>query len=532
MATSKKARPVQNINDPNWFLSLNANGDFNTISSDQSGYGTLPSAEKNNTYIAYFESIGSTTPEIINQTGFFIKYLIDEQGNVTEPTPDSISLLNLSNVLPQGSTIIVESQDATQALANLIGEHTITDIGTIQPLMITETGSSPLNYISTMSFAQFGSIVLSEGIPDYTFLIKQPSNQEPSFAFIDYFVGSDELVSNTIRYSSIVSNNTRWYGDYGTDQNGYRYGAYIFSENTEDYNTDVSFTFRLAATRKSPFTSVTSIYLQIQYCPSAADPTVASNWQRLPSTNISTTNGVNPSPNYGQVIPNDELQTSIETFGQTHYLGMKSIPRSFSNGDRVRFRVWFQAASSGVVNAAVLGLQSSQWTTISATTNYSGELSLNAPYWDGATWPTDGTPQYLTASLGLSSYINNNMVQITPTASLSMSFSPIIFPSNLQPGDNIRFEYDPSKVSKIYEISSLNDGRAILKINPAIPTGSRLDHFVIYRVVNDGNYAILNVNKGIIGQMSGFLKPKYISKTLQDNLPSIIDKLKRDNVIT
>jgi hypothetical protein len=102
----KQPRTVQNINDPNWFLNTDANGDFNTISSDQSGYGVLSAAERNSTFIAYFESIGSTTPEIINQTGFFIKYLIDEQGNVSEPTPDSIALYNLNNIFPEGSTVI------------------------------------------------------------------------------------------------------------------------------------------------------------------------------------------------------------------------------------------------------------------------------------------------------------------------------------------------------------------------------------------------------------------------------------------
>ena len=167
----KQPRTVQNINDPNWFLNSDANGDFNTISADQSGYGILSAAERNGTFIAYFESIGSTTPEIINQTGFFVKYLIDEQGNVSEPTPDSIALYNLNNIF-QGSTAIVESQDATQTLSNLIGEHSVTDIGTIQPLLITETGSNPDNYITTMSFAQYGSIVLTGAQPPiYTFLV-------------------------------------------------------------------------------------------------------------------------------------------------------------------------------------------------------------------------------------------------------------------------------------------------------------------------------------------------------------------------
>lgn len=526
MSSFKQSRIVQNINDPNWFLNANANGDFNTISNDQSGYGILPAAEKNNTYVAYFESIGSTTPEIIDQTGFFIKYLIDEQGNVTQPVPGNIALYNLNNIF-QGGTAIVESQDASQTLANLTGEHEVTDIGTIQPLLITETGSNPDNYVTTMSFAQYGSLVLTGAQPpNYTFLIKKPTSGYFGTAFQDYYIGSG---SSAFSFTSVINSNPRWNGFDGTVTGppSRQYGAYTFTENTGDFNIEVSFQFKMAAVRYTDSQAASSFYMRIEYLPNGS-----STWERLPSINISTTNGVTPVAIYGQTIPNAELQTSITYTNVTRYMGMQSIPKQFYNGDKVRFSVWTQAASSGYPNVYVYGLDQSLWSSIAAITNYSGELTTTSSYWDGATYPTDGkTPQYLTASLGLSNFINNDMVQITPTASLSMSFSPIIFPANLEPGDNIRFEYDPSKTSKIYDISSLDDGRAIFKIFPAIPMGSKLNHFVVYRVVNDGNYVILDAKKEAVGQITGFLKPKYISKTLQDNLPDIINNLKKDNVI-
>ncbi len=520
---SRRPRIIQNINDPNWFLSVNANGDFNTISNDQSGYGILSAAEKNGTFIAYFDGIGGTTPEMINQTGFFIKYLIDEQGNVSEPTPDSIALYNLNDVF-QGSTVVVESQDATQTLSNLIGEHDVTDIGTIQPLLITETGSNPNNYVTTMSFAQYGSIVLTgTQPPNYAFLVKKPTSGHFGVAFQDYYIGSG---SSAFSFTSVINSNPRWNG-YAGVEGPLQYGAYTFTENTGDFNVEVSFQFKMAAVRYTDSQAASSFYMRIEYLPYGS-----STWERLPSTNISTTNGVTPVAIYGQIIPNAELQTSVTYTNVTRYMGMQSIPKQFYNGDKVRFSVWTQAASSGYPNVYIYGLDQSQWSSIAAITNYSGELTTTSSYWAGATFPTDGkTPQYLTASIGLSGFINNDMVQITPTASLSMSFSPIIFPANIQPGDNIRFEYDLSKTSKIYDISSLDDGRTTFKIYPAIPTGSKLDHFVVYRVINDGNYVILNVKKEAGGTMTGFLKPKYISETLKNNLPTIIDNLKRDNVI-
>ena len=519
----KQPRTVQNLNDPNYFLNPNANGDFNTISGDGSGYGTLSASEKNGTFIAYFDGIGGTTPEIINQTGFFVKYLIDEQGNVSEPAPDSTALYNLNNLF-QGSTAIVESQDATQALSNLIGEQSVTDIGTIQPLFITETGSNPLDYAPTMSFAQYGSIVLTgTQPPNYTFLVKKPDSGHFAVAYQDYYIGSG---SSAFTFTSVTNPNPRWNG-YAGAEGSRQYGAYTFTENTGDFNVEVSFQFKMAAVRFTNSQLPSAFYMRIEYLPNGG-----STWERLPSINISTTNGVTPVAIYGQNIPNAELQTGITYTDVTRYMGMQSLPRQFYTGDKVRFSVWTQAGSSGYPNVYIYGLDQSQWSSIAATTNYSGELTTTSSYWDGATWPTNGkTPQYLTASLGLSGFINNNMVQITPTASLSMSFSPIIFPANLQPGDNIRFEYDLSKTSKIYDISSLADGRTILKIFPAIPTGSKLDHFVLYRVVNDGNYVILDIKKEISGTMTGFLKPKYMSETLRKNLPTIINNLKKDNVI-
>jgi hypothetical protein len=521
---SRRPRTVQNINDPNWFLSTNAQGDFNTISADQSGYGILSAAEKNSTYIAYFDGIGGTTPELINQTGFFIKYLIDEQGNVSQPTPDSIALLNLNTIF-QGNSAIVESQDATQTLSNLIGEHSVTDIGTIQPLLITETGSNPQNYIPTMSFAQYGALVLTgTQPPNYTFLIKKPTSGYFDVAFQDYYIGSG---SSAFSFTSVINSNPRWNGFDGTVTGppSRQYGAYTFTENTGDFNVEVSFQFKMAAARNTGNQPVSAFRIRIELSTDGG-----TTWNRLPITNISTTNGVDPVSGYGGLVPNDELETTLQF--ATSYMGISSVPQQFNSGDKVRFTVWTQAGAGGVSNVYIYGLDTSQWSSIAATSNYSGELQTAAPYWDGATWPTDGkTSQYLTASLGLSGFINNDMVQLTPTASLSMSFSPIIFPANIQPGDNIRFEYDLSKTSKIYDISSLDDGRTTFKIYPAIPTGSKLDHFVIYRVVNDGNYVILNAKKESGGSMTGFLKPKYISKTLQDNLPTIINNLKRDGVI-
>ena len=74
-----------------------------------------------------------------------------------------------------------------------------------------------------------------------------------------------------------------------------------------------------------------------------------------------------------------------------------------------------------------------------------------------------------------------------------------------------------------------------LKIVPSVPSGSILDHFCVYRVnPNAGNQIILNVAKpsGSTGQpLTGFIKPQYMSKELEDNFTTIIQKLATEGTI-
>lgn len=509
-------------NDPNYFLQP-VQGDFNDPSTDNSGYGALPAVEQNQTYIAYFNSVGGTGPELIDQTGYFIKYLIDSNGNVSKPAPGNIALLNLKNNFELGKTAIVESKDATQALSLLLGEKTITEIGTISPLLITETGSSPSDYIRTMSFAQVNSPVLAGAVPDYTFNIQKTGNTNyPTAQINNWITASDSTTPVDFNFSNILNNILGYWN--GTT------GIYTFGSSTFTYNTDVSFQFNLnwysilyAEYIDDVYTVLpqANIKMQIQLSTDGG-----TNWSALPITNTSTTNGVTPNPNLGTINSNIYSLT-INAFN-SNYAGIKTIPRSFNNGDKIRF-----VFTSNSDNAGIYGAPTTAWTSVKALTNYSTTMNVTSSYWDGATYPIDGkTPQYLTASIALSNFLSNDFLQLTPTASLSMSFSPIIYSSNIQPGDYIRFEYDPSKQSKIYDITSLSDGRKIFKILPAVPTGSKLDHFVIWRAIDDGNYITLNVEKPTAGQIAGWLKPKYMSQEMSDNFSDIVNKLETSGVLT
>ena len=96
--------------------SQNANT-LNTLKSQHYYYGTTPKesvAEQNQTYFAFFDSVGGTGPEIIGNTAYSIRYLIDTQGNVINPEPDvvpsrpqAIALYNLLDNFEIGKKSVV-----------------------------------------------------------------------------------------------------------------------------------------------------------------------------------------------------------------------------------------------------------------------------------------------------------------------------------------------------------------------------------------------------------------------------------------
>jgi len=508
-------------NDPSYFLT-NFKGDFNTNSDDGSGYGILPAAEQNQTYVAYFNGVGGTGPELINQTGFFIKYLIDKDGNVTKPKSDNISLINLYNNFEQGKIATVLSQTATQNAANLIGDQTITDIGTIQPIIITETGSKIANWVPTMSFNQYPYVPPSDTTPppNYAFLAKKSSTAifsgGPSTVTFDTEI-NDPLGA----YSTVTS-------------------TYIFPSNTSTYSIYASFQVAIAIGNNDFDQSNNNVYILFERSSDGG-----STWSTLPTqeftpsyninisqTNLGSINNTNAPGRYQVNIGTDKMIFIYDlSETDTLYNYLQTTPSIFNLNDQVRVRIQSE------YSIKIYGGNNSTETYFKMITNYDDALYVTSSYWSGATYPISygsedyNKVQYLTASLQFSNVINNNYIQNTPTASLSMSFSPIILPANIQPGDYIRFEYDPTKQSRIYEVGNLNDGRVTLKIFPAVPYGTILNHFVIYRVVKDGNYIILNVPKNYNANLTGFLQPKYITKELKDNLPNIINKLEADGLL-
>ena len=62
-------------------------------------YGKVPNISLNKAYSAYFNRIYETYPLLNNKTAFEVKYVIDENGNATQPRVSDFTYFNLEGSL-------------------------------------------------------------------------------------------------------------------------------------------------------------------------------------------------------------------------------------------------------------------------------------------------------------------------------------------------------------------------------------------------------------------------------------------------
>ena len=495
--------------------SFNIQGDFNDPTIDNSGYGALSAAEKNQTYFAYFSSVGGTSPELIDQTAYFVKYLIDAQGNVVTPQPNSIDILNLLQNFEPGKKVNVTSLEGTTLFSTLLGTKTVTDIGRIDTILTTETGSGRVDYLRTMSFYQ-GNLSPSF-VPNYSFTAKKTTTSTVT-----------DTTWTDLPFATELSDPL---GNY--DPTTY---TYTFSSNTSDYGTNIVFKANVLV---NGFNNNEQLSLQI-----IKSTDNFATYQPLELT-------ITPSPSniYSTSTPTQALDYDYDgavyiavggNASSTYLNAISTIPQTFENGTKVKVRYKIYSSNpSPSINILGTYPTDNLDTSFLLTTEYSNILNITSSYWLGATnYPTSSNAvQYLIATLPFSSVLNsqNNYLQSLSTA--SVGFNNITSLAHIQPGDYIRFEYDKTKQSKVYNVSSIPGGYVYLEIKPSIPTGSILDHFTVYRInPNAGNQIILDVPKPTsttAGQsLTGFIKPQYMSKELEDNFTNIIQKLAAEGLLT
>jgi hypothetical protein len=536
-----------NLNDPNYFLAgTSVTGDFNTPSQDESGIGIIPAVEQNSTYVAYIESVGNTSPEIINQTGYFVKYLIDDQGNVTTVSPNSNALYNLRNIFPEGSTAVMDSPTATSVLASLVGEHTVTDVGSIQPLLVSEYGSRTADFVPSMSFVPYNS----------NLIIPAPGEAPTNFSFrADKALASLQSLNFPVALQlQSLSPNFRY--DYSGGWAGYvaNSGSFEFLENTAAEGTYVNFLAKVGSQYDSNSIVSETYYYQLQVSEDGGNTWKCIPWKQIteqsylaqysylttdiPTSVVNTSNVVTASANLSTESYDPQKQANILAVvcwsrtsqgnilvpNNTNYLVTAITDNyTFANGALVRLGWVPRVYDPGDMQVSCVFQGFSLNTTL---------VTASAAYFDGIqNVNNQDIPQWVTASQGLSNVLQNNQIQILPSASKAFNFGDIVYPANIQVGDYIRFMYNPTLMGKIYEIINLDDSRYAFKIYPPFPSDVTTSHFCIFRMENNGKTVTLNTVKPPGGQITGVLRPKNISEEFSTKIPGILDKLKTNGLI-
>ena len=146
---------------------------------DSGGYGKLPSIDINKVNLAYFNKVYDPYPVLNNRTIYNIQYLIDQNGNATQPKLSDIALYNIQGtfeptpiyrngaVVYDNSAIISLVGEVNETLFPLQGEQNFDQITTRPtPILYSQkSGIFPLNkYAQIVDPGGGANIAAPEGI--------------------------------------------------------------------------------------------------------------------------------------------------------------------------------------------------------------------------------------------------------------------------------------------------------------------------------------------------------------------------------
>jgi hypothetical protein len=491
----------------------------------QGSFGGLPVAERNSTYIAYFQSIGGTGPEIIDQSAYFISYLIDEKGNISNPLNNEISLENLYQNFEIGKSAVASLELPTTNNSQLNGEYKITGIGSIEPIVYTGTGSEIMSYITTMSFNSSGTNITNNIVSNFGLAnIKDTSQTNWTFNTFDPVTFDTSVITPIPSVLTFDNNITASFIE-GENEGGTRVKLefYIAANISLQINQSIN-RFEIGLFKNN--VKIARCFLQRTGTPLANghennkietfldggfinDPNISIDG--VPQTFLDVQGGLS----INEQFPNGE--------GTAYIRFNINLGYSIVAGDEFDLRIRRIDGSGGGLNVFGGEVKTSQEYTPSIS------IQQGSYFWStgsnnniGHTW--------LTASNELSVYYGSNFKQISPNASLDFGYSPISKPFKINPGDNFRFEYNVNRYYKVVEVDDLTPPIKI-KVVPKITGNVNLNHFLVYRLEKNGKYVILDIAKNLGSTPGGILKPKYLPKSFEDNYDNVLGILRDKGIL-
>ena len=123
--------------------------------------GKVPNVELNNAYIAYFDRIIDPYPQLNNKVAYYVKYLIDEGGNILDPNisdinfsvfEDTFQLRDYDNTPTRVNTAISTIEQGKELVKLTDGLHSVHTIGAY-PVPVLYTQTSSIGHVDEISLS-------------------------------------------------------------------------------------------------------------------------------------------------------------------------------------------------------------------------------------------------------------------------------------------------------------------------------------------------------------------------------------------
>jgi hypothetical protein len=470
-------------------------------------FGKLPTVENLKSYVAYGYMDGSWAPERMNASAFTIKYLIDQDGNISTPNISDISLSNTQQNFPSRDRFRYSSLlglSGTQGGTKNQFRNIIRGGYRIEPILYNQSGSAPgAQWNTTMSFQDI-----------------VPSNTGVTQNYAALFGKTTTDNITTPNTEILIQFNTAVYGDSFLSpfpDNGYQVPLSAIQDGV-----NLTFNVELVVLGTENNGGVDDSLLDF-----ATEILLYKN-----STLIASTLGTVPSDGkiyFEYTVNSSELQEN-------------DIYKIFAKYYNSTIQISGAPYQTNITNFEILPesqFKISQYPLFTQPVTSSGINSIWG-YADSGSYPYIITSSNQT----LVELYDSNVKQTDITGS---GFNPITLPWSIQYGDEFRFEGREDftyVVGKIFSSADSGSGRIFqtgsieVHFDRNLPVSAsssafNLDHFLIRRYVDDPSQIIFEGFRPTNGASpnSFILTPEYVIPKLNKNTDEFVKLLTEKGLI-
>jgi len=481
------------------------NGFNNLLSYVNNGYAFNnqsngdPAVESLKSYIAYGYMDGSWAPERMNASAFTIKYLIDQDGNISTPNISDISLPNTQQNFHTGDKFRYASILGQSSLNNTPSAFRKIIRGgyRIEPILYTQKGVAPN--------------VTWEGIL-FESLLPTSTNSIGDYAAQFLYVGSIIILSAPFPQSTTINYNSTIYGSSFLTGGGYQ-----VPQGAVDDAVSLTIKVDVTIAGRSALGNVLGDHYYITLRILKGTQTVIDS---------STT-----------------INASGQNDSQFRTISLTIPPSDLNAGDIYTFKVTCDGSTTNYPwFTEEVYIKWSQ-ITVSQTPPYVPPSAYTGSIW-GYLDPIN-YPYIITSSV--SEIVESYGVNIKQSDISQSGFNPITLPWSIEYGDEFRFEGREDfvyQVGKIFPSGDSGSGRISqtgsieVHFNANLPVSAsssafNLDHFLIRRYVEDSSQIIFEGFRPANGASpnSFIITPEYVVPQLNENTDKYIQLLTEKGLI-